>query len=97
MRWDLFALITVIPLRRIRHKKAMHHQAIQLVKRVCSEIKCLDNTKASSTLTGPFLLGAQNGIHEIVREILESFPHAITFLDEENHSVFHDVPSRGDI
>lgn len=67
----------------------MHHQAIQLVKRVCSEIKCLDNAKASSILTGPFLVGAQNGIHEIVREILESFPHAITFLDEENHSVFH--------
>ncbi|KAL7133258.1 hypothetical protein ABFS83_12G128600 [Erythranthe nasuta] len=67
----------------------MHRHAHQLVKRVCSEIKCLDNAKASSILTGPFLIGAQNGIHEIVKEILESFPHAITFLDEENHSVFH--------
>ncbi|KAL7133257.1 hypothetical protein ABFS83_12G128600 [Erythranthe nasuta] len=79
----------VVPLKRIRHKKAMHRHAHQLVKRVCSEIKCLDNAKASSILTGPFLIGAQNGIHEIVKEILESFPHAITFLDEENHSVFH--------
>ncbi|CAA2936520.1 ankyrin repeat-containing ITN1-like [Olea europaea subsp. europaea] len=77
------------PLKRIRHRKFMHHQALQLVKCVCSEIKSLDNTKANSILTGPFLLGAQNGINEIVKEILESFPHAITFLDEENHSVFH--------
>ncbi|KAL0426792.1 UNVERIFIED_CONTAM: hypothetical protein Slati_2854000 [Sesamum latifolium] len=77
------------PLKRIRHRKAMHHQALQLIKRVCSEIKCLDNAKAASILTGPFLLGAQNGIHEIVKEILDSFPQAITFVDEENHSVFH--------
>ncbi|KAL2533242.1 Ankyrin repeat family protein [Abeliophyllum distichum] len=40
-------------------------------------------------MLGPFLLGAQNGISEIVKEILKSFPHSITFLDEENHSVFH--------
>ncbi|KAH6807122.1 hypothetical protein C2S51_028230 [Perilla frutescens var. frutescens] len=79
----------VWPLKRIRRTKAMHHQAVQLVKRVCSEIKSLDNAKASSILTGPFLLGAQNGVHEIVKEILQSFPHAITFVDEENHSVFH--------
>ncbi|EYU28332.1 hypothetical protein MIMGU_mgv1a003521mg [Erythranthe guttata] len=84
-----FLIYSLIPLKRVRHKKAMHRHAHQLVKRLCSEIKCLDNAKASSILTGPFLIGAQNGIHEIVREILESFPHAITFLDEENHSVFH--------
>ncbi|KAL0288287.1 UNVERIFIED_CONTAM: hypothetical protein Scaly_2735800 [Sesamum calycinum] len=77
------------PIKRIRHRKAMHHQALQLIKRVCSEIKCLDNAKAASILTWPFLLGAQNGIHEVVKEILESFPQAITFVDEENHSVFH--------
>ncbi|KAL2533222.1 Ankyrin repeat family protein [Abeliophyllum distichum] len=70
-------------------QKLMHHQALQLVKCVCSEIKSLDNSKANSILTGPFLLGAQNGISEIVKEILKSFPHSITFLDEENHSVFH--------
>ncbi|KAI3447208.1 hypothetical protein Pfo_003873 [Paulownia fortunei] len=88
MLWKVLETL-VMPLKRIRHRKAMHHQAHQIIKRVCSEIKCLDNAKASSILTGPFLLGAQNGIHEIVKEILESFPHAITFVDEDNHSVFH--------
>ncbi|CAI9780346.1 unnamed protein product [Fraxinus pennsylvanica] len=86
--WKVLEMM-VPPLKHIRHRKFMHHQALQLVKRVCSEIRSLDNTEAKSILTGPFLLGAQNGINEIVKEILESFPHAITFLDEENHSVFH--------
>ncbi|GER29004.1 ankyrin repeat-containing protein [Striga asiatica] len=79
----------VVPIKRIRHTKAMHHQALKIVRRACSEIKCLDNSKASSILTSPFLIGVQNGIHEIVKEILDSFPHAITFADEENHSIFH--------
>ncbi|KAL2229150.1 UNVERIFIED_CONTAM: hypothetical protein Sindi_1894700 [Sesamum indicum] len=77
------------PFKHIRHRKAMHHQALQLIKQVCAEIRRLDNAKAASILTGPFLLGTQNGIHEIVKEILDSFPQAITFVDEENHSVFH--------
>ncbi|GFP78964.1 hypothetical protein PHJA_000039900 [Phtheirospermum japonicum] len=70
-------------------RKAMHHQALEIVKLACSEIKCLDNAKASSILIGPFLSGVQNGIHEIVKEILESFPQAITFADDESHSIFH--------
>ncbi|THG20847.1 hypothetical protein TEA_016284 [Camellia sinensis var. sinensis] len=64
----------------------MHHQAIHLVKRICREVIGLDNTKASSILRLPFLLA---GIHEIVKEILDSFPDAITFIDEENHTAFH--------
>ncbi|THG18974.1 hypothetical protein TEA_005117 [Camellia sinensis var. sinensis] len=67
----------------------MHHQAIHLVKRICREVIGLDNTKASSILRLPFLLAAQYGIHEIVKEILDSFPDAITFVDEENHTAFH--------
>ncbi|THG20823.1 hypothetical protein TEA_016260 [Camellia sinensis var. sinensis] len=67
----------------------MHHQAIHLVKRICRKVIGLDNAKASSILRLPFLLGAQYGIHEIVKEILDSFPDAITFRDEENHTAFH--------
>ncbi|EPS64453.1 hypothetical protein M569_10326, partial [Genlisea aurea] len=82
-------LYSLPPLKRIRVSKAMHCQAVELVKRVCEETKSLDTAEASSLLTGPFLLGARNGIHEMVKEILDSFPHAITFVDDENHSVFH--------
>ncbi|XP_028127467.1 uncharacterized protein LOC114323961 isoform X3 [Camellia sinensis] len=82
-------LISVPPINRIGQTKMMHHQAIHLVKRICREVIGLDNTKASSILRLPFLLAAQYGIHEIVKEILDSFPDAITFVDEENHTAFH--------
>ncbi|XP_028059241.1 uncharacterized protein LOC114262979 [Camellia sinensis] len=80
---------SVPPINRIGQTKMMHHQAIHLVKRICREVIGLDNTKASSILRLPFLLAAQYGIHEIVKEILDSFPDAITFVDEENHTAFH--------
>ena len=67
----------------------MHFQAIHLVKSLCVEVIGLDHTRASSTFRSPFLLAAQFGVHEIVKEILDSFPNAITFVDEENHTAFH--------
>ncbi|KAI7988535.1 Ankyrin repeat-containing protein ITN1 [Camellia lanceoleosa] len=94
--WQKFLVVlwkvlktSVPPIKRIGQTKLMHHQAIQLVKRICREVIGLDNTKASSILRLPFLLAAQYGIHEIVKEILDSFPDAITFVDEENHTAFH--------
>ncbi|GFZ05618.1 ankyrin repeat family protein [Actinidia rufa] len=45
--------------------------------------------KLPQTFRSPFLLAAQFGVHEIVKEILDSFPNAITFVDEENHTAFH--------
>lgn len=94
--WQKFLVVlwkvletSVPPINRIGQTKLMHHQAIQLVKRICREVICLDNATASSVLRLPFLLAAQYGIHEIVKEILDSFPDAITFRDEENHTAFH--------
>ncbi|KAL7189523.1 hypothetical protein ACSBR1_039217 [Camellia fascicularis] len=86
--WKCF-INTLPPINRIGQTKLMHHQAIHLVKRICREVIGLDNTTASSILKLPFLLAAQYGIHEIVKEILDSFPDAITFIDEENHTAFH--------
>ncbi|KAI7988531.1 Chromatin remodeling protein EBS [Camellia lanceoleosa] len=94
--WQKFLVVlwkvletSVPPINRIGQTKLMHHQAIHLVKRICREVIDLDNTKASSILRLPFLLAAQYGIHEIVKEILDSFPDAITFRGEENHTAFH--------
>ncbi|CAL5428819.1 unnamed protein product [Camellia sinensis] len=43
----------------------------------------------SSILKKAFLLGAKNGIQEIVEEILVVFPDAISYVDEEGHSALH--------
>ncbi|KAA8523318.1 hypothetical protein F0562_009741 [Nyssa sinensis] len=86
--WKVIEL-SVPQIKHIRDTKLIHHQAIQLVKCFCTEVICLENKKASSILRQPFVLGAQFGIHEIVEEILESFPASISFGDEQNHTVFH--------
>lgn len=67
--------------------KLRHHQALQLVKTLCSNIKKME--KAQEKLGEPLLLGAQYGIEEIVGEILESLPTAITYVNEEKHSIYH--------
>ncbi|KAJ9168040.1 hypothetical protein P3X46_019615 [Hevea brasiliensis] len=77
------------PMKGIRDVKLMHHQTLQLIKCLCTEIACLDYEKASMMLRRPFLLAAELGIYEIMEEIMESFPHAIWFSDNENHNLFH--------
>ncbi|KAL7164135.1 hypothetical protein ACSBR2_040113 [Camellia fascicularis] len=41
------------------------------------------------SLKRPFLLGAKNGIQEIVEEILVVFLDAISYVDEEEHTALH--------
>ncbi|XP_059634711.1 uncharacterized protein LOC132277028 isoform X2 [Cornus florida] len=72
----------------IRDTKLMHQQALQLVKCLCVEIISVDNSKAAKIFKPPVLLGASLGIHEVVEEILRSFPTVIWSLDKEQHDVF---------
>ncbi|CAI9780345.1 unnamed protein product [Fraxinus pennsylvanica] len=83
-------LEVLVPLmKRIRHIKLMHCQALQLVKCIFSLIKASPYGTALAAMKRPFLLGAQNGVEEIVTEILCYFPASINSTDEENHSGFH--------
>ncbi|XP_057985756.1 uncharacterized protein LOC110652274 isoform X2 [Hevea brasiliensis] len=88
LSWRILAML-VPPMKGIRDVKLMHHQTLQLIKCLCTEIACLDYEKASMMLRRPFLLAAELGIYEIMEEIMESFPHAIWFSDNENHNLFH--------
>ncbi|KAF2304103.1 hypothetical protein GH714_027233 [Hevea brasiliensis] len=88
LSWRILAML-VPPMKGIRDIKLMHHQTLQLTKCLCTEIACLDYEKASMMLRRPFLLAAELGIYEIMEEIMESFPHAIWFSDNENHNLFH--------
>ncbi|XP_059634749.1 uncharacterized protein LOC132277054 isoform X2 [Cornus florida] len=81
--------LSVPQIKHIRATKLMHHQALELIKCFCTEVISLDNKKASLILRKPFLLGVEFGIHELVEEIVESFPAAISFGDKENHVLFH--------
>lgn len=37
----------------------------------------------------PLLLAAKLGVQEVVEEILNSYPDAIWFKDDEQHNIFH--------
>ncbi|KAL2514191.1 Ankyrin repeat family protein [Forsythia ovata] len=75
-------------MKRICNEKFRHHQAIQLVKHLRSII-AHRSTQPSSILVESFLLGARNGIEEIVAEILDSFPAVLKMKGGDEYSVFH--------
>ncbi|KAJ0016486.1 hypothetical protein Pint_11972 [Pistacia integerrima] len=70
-----------------RETESTHHQALQLVKLLCTEIA--KSSDHSLILKGPFLLAAELGVCEVLEEILESYPDAIWFTNENNHNILH--------
>lgn len=77
--WDV--LKRIVRVKDIEDTKMMHHQTRQLVKCLCKETMGLDYAEATSIFRMSVLSAARLGIHEIVEEILESFPSAIRFQD----------------
>ncbi|XP_031253002.1 protein ACCELERATED CELL DEATH 6-like isoform X2 [Pistacia vera] len=77
--------------KEIRETRMMHHKALQLVKYLCGKIKSSepDYNRARMLLTPPLLLAAELGVFEVVEEIIKTYPEAIWFINDKNHSVFH--------
>ncbi|THG22307.1 hypothetical protein TEA_024941 [Camellia sinensis var. sinensis] len=65
----------------------MHDCTKLFVRMFCQKLQ--NSPEHSSILKKAFLLGAKNGIHEIVEEILVVVPEAISCVDEEEHSALH--------
>ncbi|KAI8554066.1 hypothetical protein RHMOL_Rhmol05G0068700 [Rhododendron molle] len=73
----------------LRETKLIHHQALNLVKCLCEEVVKTDFPNAAKIFTEPLRNATCVGIHEIVEEILESFPSAIHLRSEKDQSLFH--------
>ncbi|KAH7867524.1 hypothetical protein Vadar_034468 [Vaccinium darrowii] len=67
----------------------IHHQALKLVKCLCEEVVKIDYPNAAEIFTEPLRNATCLGIHEIVEEILGSFPSRIHLRSEKNQSLFH--------
>ncbi|GMP36906.1 hypothetical protein CsSME_00008852 [Camellia sinensis var. sinensis] len=91
MLWRVLELL-VPPIKHIQHiqeQKLKHNQALQLVKYLCEEVRSLEDLKAYRSLAKrPLLVAAKLGIHEIIEEIVNSFPRAILAKDSENRNIF---------
>ncbi|CAL5328664.1 unnamed protein product [Camellia sinensis] len=76
-------------IKRIKKKKLMHLQAIQLVKCMCEKIRSSNNLDAYESLCKDVMhTAARLGIREVVEEIIESFPQIIWLEDADNHNIF---------
>ncbi|KAH7841908.1 hypothetical protein Vadar_022280 [Vaccinium darrowii] len=88
-KWVVSALTYVPPIESVRKIKLIHHQALKLVKCLCEEVVKIDYPNAAEIFTEPLRNATCLGIHEIVEEILESFPSGIHLRSEKNQSLFH--------
>ncbi|CAL5355060.1 unnamed protein product [Camellia sinensis] len=79
--------LSVPYVKHIQEIKSMHDRTKLFVRMFCWGLQ--GSPEHSSILKKAFLLGAKNGIQEIVEEILVVFPDAISYVDEEGHSAFH--------
>ncbi|GFS33770.1 ankyrin repeat family protein [Actinidia rufa] len=77
-------------IKRIPEEKQKHYQALQLAKCLCKEIQSLNNSNYYESLAkGPLFTAAKLGVHEVVEEIVDSFPSLVWARDSDNYSIFH--------
>ncbi|XP_073156779.1 uncharacterized protein [Henckelia pumila] len=88
-RW--FEVFYKIPfVKRIKDKKVMHQQALELIKRLCKALERLPSSEASAIYGRALSLAAQNNIREVVEVILDMFPTAINTTDTKTEvTIFH--------
>ncbi|KAL0315841.1 UNVERIFIED_CONTAM: hypothetical protein Sradi_5462300 [Sesamum radiatum] len=77
MLWKFVEQLGVI--KSIKEKSLLKRQALQLVKRLCKEIELLSFDEAKDIYFDAIMLAAELGIHEVVEEIVETFPSAFYF------------------
>ncbi|KAF5938444.1 hypothetical protein HYC85_022703 [Camellia sinensis] len=87
MHLEITARFFVPYVKHIQEIKSMHDRTKLFVRMFCWGLQ--GSPEHSSILKKAFLLGAKNGIQEIVEEILVVFPDAISYVDEEGHSALH--------
>uniref|UniRef100_A0A5B6ZHY9 Putative alpha-latrocrustotoxin-Lt1a-like isoform X1 n=1 Tax=Davidia involucrata TaxID=16924 RepID=A0A5B6ZHY9_DAVIN len=76
-------------LQAVQDKKLIHHQALRLVKYLCEQIKWSKDYYLESFHFGTaLLLAAGLGIHEVVEEIVDTFPYSIWYHNEDKHYIF---------
>ncbi|KAE9444824.1 hypothetical protein C3L33_23278, partial [Rhododendron williamsianum] len=75
----------------IQEKKALHDQALKLLRELCKKaIKSeSDFANADRIFRVPLEQATSVGIREIVEEILEQYPYAVSFENQKKQSIFH--------
>ncbi|XP_058212840.1 uncharacterized protein LOC131324751 isoform X2 [Rhododendron vialii] len=81
--------ITVPCIKHIQEQKEMHLQALKLLKRLCERVRSLnDSNTYDSHVRDAINSAAKLGIHEVIEEIVESFPISVWARDKEGRNLF---------
>ncbi|XP_011078078.1 uncharacterized protein LOC105161921 isoform X1 [Sesamum indicum] len=77
-------------IKSIKEKTLLKQQALEVVKCLCKEIELLSFMEAKDIYFDAIMVAAQLGIHEVVEEIVGTFPSAIYCLTPgSNQYIFH--------
>ncbi|KAL0333704.1 UNVERIFIED_CONTAM: hypothetical protein Sangu_1526600 [Sesamum angustifolium] len=77
-------------IKSIKEKTLLKQQALKLVKCLCKEVELLSFMEAKDIYFDAIMVAAQLGIHEVVEDIVGTFPSAIYCLTPgSNQYIFH--------
>ncbi|XP_059633229.1 uncharacterized protein LOC132276004 [Cornus florida] len=84
------AMLLVPHIKHIQEKMSGHDQALQLVKRLCEGLihSITDFDDTFWNFNEPTLEAARHGIHEVLQELVDTFPDAIWSRDANEHYIF---------
>lgn len=74
-------------IKRIREKKLMHRQTLEIVKMMLGDYTQWDFVKANKLLKKPVLKATSLGIYEVVDEVLKVYSLAASFVDHLGHTM----------
>ncbi|GMP36767.1 hypothetical protein CsSME_00008783 [Camellia sinensis var. sinensis] len=87
MLWKVLELL-VPHIKHVQKQKLMHFQAIQLVKSLCEKIGSSNDSEVYELICYVIRIATRYGIHEVVEEVVESFPLALWCVDKDGYNIF---------
>ncbi|XP_042055555.1 ankyrin repeat-containing protein NPR4-like [Salvia splendens] len=85
----LIVAISVPGINRFHEKKLMREQIVELVKSLCKHMESLDYNDAAAICAETMLTAAESGSHDVVLEIVETFPLAVHFRNSLDQNFLH--------
>ncbi|KAK4716424.1 hypothetical protein R3W88_014762 [Solanum pinnatisectum] len=79
----------VPPLKHIRKKKSIHHNAVMYAECLCKKIESLNDKEVDSIVSCPLLDAACYDTYELVEIIVRRFPSLAYCYDQESKNIFH--------
>ncbi|KAL3623605.1 hypothetical protein CASFOL_032421 [Castilleja foliolosa] len=86
--WEKF-IYSVRRAKKIHRRKQVHQQALELVKCLCKNMEPLTYRWASGIYMDVMLTAARLGVHEVIEELVATFPAAIYSDNSDKQYIFH--------